>query len=306
MQAKPNLKSINFQIRFFLFHKYSFRWVDIMIIEKILNNNVVTVIDNITMIEKVIMGRGLAFGKRIGDEIDETKIEKVFQISNPNKNLMFQKLINEVPIEYLQISEKIISYAKLELDVEFDEHIYIALTDHLTFAIRRLQSQQIIKNNLLWEIQRIYSKEYGIGLWAIDFIEKELGVKLGEDEAGFIALHIINASIFETMPNTMNITEIVQDILKIIKYFFTIEYDESSISFDRLVTHLKFFAKRVVAKVKVKEEEVPFLDFIKENYKIEYSCSLKIKDYVEKNHNYGIHDSELVYLSMHLHRVLVS
>ena len=277
-----------------------------MKIEKILNNNVVTVIDEITKLEKVIMGRGLSFNKKIGEEIDETKIEKVFKISNPNENLLFQQLINEIPIEYLKISEKIISYAKEKLNVEFDEHIYISLTDHITFAIKRLQSQEIIKNNLLWEIQRIYSKEYEIGLWAIDFIEKELEIKMGQDEAGFIALHIINASIFESMPNTMNLTEIVQDILNIVKYYFTIEFNENSISFDRLVTHLKFFAKRVVTKAKVNYEELPFIDMVKENYKSEYNCALKIKIYIEKYHDYKIDDSELIYLSLHLHRVLVS
>ncbi|PRR81521.1 BglG family transcription antiterminator LicT [Clostridium vincentii] len=277
-----------------------------MKIEKILNNNVITVIDEVTKLEKVIMGRGLSFNKKIGEEIDETKIEKVFKISNPNENLLFQQLINEIPMEYLKISEKIISYAKEKLNVEFDEHIYISLTDHLTFAIKRLQSQEIIKNNLLWEIQRIYSKEYEIGLWAIDFIEKELDIKMGKDEAGFIALHIINASIFESMPNTMNLTEIVQDILNIVKYYFTIEFNENSISFDRLITHLKFFAKRVVTKAKVNYEELPFIHMVKENYKSEYNCALKIKTYVEKYHDYKIDDSELIYLSLHLHRVLSS
>lgn len=277
-----------------------------MKIEKILNNNVVTVIDEVTNLEKVIMGRGLAFSKKVGQEIDETKIEKVFSISNPSENLMFQQLINDIPLEYLKVSEKIISHAKEILNVKFDEHIYIALTDHIAFAIKRLQSQEIIKNNLLWEIQRIYFKEYQIGLWAIDFIFKELGIKMGEDEAGFIALHIINASIFENMPNTMNITEIVQDILNIVKYYFTIEFDENSISFDRLVTHLKFFAKRVVTKNSFNEEELPFLGMVKQNYESEYNCALKIKAYVEKNHNYEIDSSELVYLSLHLHRVLIS
>lgn len=277
-----------------------------MKIEKILNNNVVTVIDEVTNLEKVIMGRGLAFSKKIGQEIDEAKIEKVFSISNPNANLMFQQLINDIPLEYLKVSEKIISHAKEVLNVKFDEHIYIALTDHITFAIKRLQSQESIKNNLLWEIQRMYKREYEIGLWAIDLIEKELRIKMNEDEAGFIALHLINAAIFESMPNTMNITEIVQDILTIIKYYFTIEFDQNSITFDRLVTHLKFFAKRVVTKVKFEEEELPFLDSVKENYNLEYNCALKIKAYIEKNHNFIIDSSELVYLSLHLHRVLSS
>lgn len=277
-----------------------------MNIEKILNNNVVTTIDDETRLEKVIMGRGLAFKKKVGEEVDETLIEKVFLIQNQNENLKFQRLINETPLEYVESSEKIISYAKQVLDVEFDDHIYVALTDHLAFAIKRSLAGIQIENHLLWEVQRIHKKEYEVGLWAIGFIEKELGIKMKEDEAGFIALHLINASIGEVMPNTMNITTIIQDVLNIIKYYFIIEFDEDDLSYDRLITHLKYFAQRVISKKQLVEEDVPFLKLIKENYNDIYKCTLKIKAYVESNYDYKISDGEIVYLSLHLQRVMSS
>ncbi|KZL91564.1 BglG family transcription antiterminator LicT [Clostridium magnum] len=277
-----------------------------MKIEKILNNNVVTTIDEETGLEKVIMGRGIAFKKKIGEEIDEAQIQKVFLIQNKNENLKFQRLINEIPLEYVQVSEKIISYAKQMLDVEFDDHIYVALTDHLAFAIKRALAGIRIENNLLWEIQRIHKKEYEVGLWAIEFIEKELGVKLKEDEAGFIALHLINGSIGEIMPNTMNITTIIQDVLNIIKYYFIIEFDEDDLSYDRLITHLKYFAQRIISQKQLTEDEAPFLKLIKEDYKDVYKCALKIKTYIQDNYDYTIRDGEIVYLSLHLQRVMSS
>lgn len=277
-----------------------------MKIEKILNNNVVTTIDDKKGLEKVIMGRGIAFKKKTGEEIDESLIEKVFLIQNQNENLKFQRLINEIPLEYVKSSEKIISYAKQMLDVEFDDHIYVALTDHLAFAIKRSLAGIQIENNLLWEIQRIHRKEYEVGLWAIEFIGKELGVKLKEDEAGFIALHLINGSIGEIMPNTMNITTIIQDVLNIIKYYFIIEFNEDDLSYDRLITHLKYFAQRVISKKQLVEDEAPFLKLIKENYNDVYKCTLKIKTYIENNYDYTISDGEIVYLSLHLQRVMSS
>ncbi|MBC2581796.1 BglG family transcription antiterminator LicT [Clostridium sp. DJ247] len=277
-----------------------------MKIEKILNNNVATTIDEKTGLEEVIMGRGIAFKKKVGEEIDESKIEKIFLIKNETENIKFQKLINQIPLEYVNASEKIISYAKKQLYADFDEHIYIALTDHLAFAIKRSLSGISIENSLLWEIQRIYKKEYDIGLWAVKFIEEELGVKMNEHEAGFIALHLINAAIKESMPNTMNITKVVQDILNIIKYYFTIEFHKDDLSYDRLVTHLKYFAQRVVSKKFLNEDTSPFLDLIKENYNDVYKCALKIKAYIEKNYSYNISNGEIVYLSLHLQRVLSS
>ena len=53
-----------------------------MIIDKVLNNNVIVVKDK--HIEKVIMGRGISFQKKVGDEIDPSKIEKVFTLTNRN------------------------------------------------------------------------------------------------------------------------------------------------------------------------------------------------------------------------------
>lgn len=275
-----------------------------MRIEKILNNNVVTVIDKSTGLEKVIMGRGIAFNKRVGQEIDESKIEKVFNIENQDNNKKFQKLIDKIPIEYVRVSEKIISYAKEKLNAKFDDHIYIALTDHLAFAIKRANAGIKIENHLLWEIQRIHRKEYEVGLWALNLIEKELDVRFQEDEAGFIALHLINASIGETMPSTMSITSIVKKILDIVKYSLMIEFDENDLSYDRLITHLKYFAQRVISNKKLNGHGSEFLPMIKEKYQKAYNCALKIKAYIEKDYNYNVSDEEIVYLSLHLQKVL--
>lgn len=277
-----------------------------MKINKVLNNNVVTTIDDATGQEKVIMGRGIAFQKKSGQEIDDSKIEKVFLIENQNDNLRFQQLIHEMPMEYIQISQEIITYAQRELNTKFDDHIYVALTDHLAFAIKRNQAGVDIKNPLLWEIQRIHQEAYKIGQWAIEYLEKKLGVKMLEDEAGFIAMHLVNASLGQDMTDTMSITTIVQDILNIIKYYFSIEFDEEDISYNRLVTHLKFFSQRVITKKEPShdEGETPFIQMIKAHYKREYDCALKIKAYIEKNYDYEITEEEIVYISIHLQRIV--
>ncbi|AAK78402.1 beta-glucoside operon transcriptional antiterminator [Clostridium acetobutylicum] len=278
-----------------------------MVIKKILNNSAVTTIDDATRIEKVIMGKGIAFQKKPGDILNEEKIEKIFSIENQNENLKFQSLISEIPIEHIKVSENIISYAKRKLDVKFDEHIYISLTDHLSFAFRRYSKGIKIKNNMLWDIKRIYKKEYNIGMWAVEYIKGELGIKMDEDEAGFIALHIIDASLNESMDNTINITEIIDGILNIIKYFFSIEFNEDDMSYDRLLTHLKYFAQRVVSrKNAIDEEEKSFLEIVKTNYKEAYRCVGKIKSFIEKNYDYEVKGGEIVYLTLHVQRVISS
>lgn len=52
-----------------------------MKIAKILNNNVVVVLGEHGK-EQVVMGRGLAFQKRVGDALDTQQIEKVFALQS--------------------------------------------------------------------------------------------------------------------------------------------------------------------------------------------------------------------------------
>ena len=90
-----------------------------MKISKILNNNVITTIDEASFLEKVVMGKGIAFNKKVGDYADEGIIEKVFNIDNKSESesSRFQKLISKLPIEYINIAEKIINYTRVSIEM---------------------------------------------------------------------------------------------------------------------------------------------------------------------------------------------
>lgn len=275
-----------------------------MIIEKVLNNNVVTTVDPRTRKEMVLMGSGLAFKKRVGDEIDNSKVQKTFLLDNKLENDKFIKMINEIPIEVIETSEKVIEIAYRELGDRIDEHIHIALADHIAFAIKRASEDIFIKNHLLFEIKRIYKKEYNFGKKAIEIINNDFNVDLPDDEAGFIAMHFINMSLGTSPASTMNLTNIIRDVLNIIRYHFSIEFKEDDLSYDRLLTHLKFFAQRVIINKQTSTNEDAFLTIIKEQYSEVYKCVLKIKEYLLKNYDYEIDNSEIVYLALHIQRIL--
>ena len=50
-----------------------------MIIQKVINNNVVSTFDSNGK-EVILMGKGIGFRKKTGDELDKTKIEKIFTL----------------------------------------------------------------------------------------------------------------------------------------------------------------------------------------------------------------------------------
>lgn len=273
-------------------------------IAKILNNNVVTTFDKETKGEKVVMGRGIAFGKKVGQLIEEERIEKVFIIQDKGDNLSFQKLIKDIPIEHVKAAEEIINMAKSKLDTSFSDHIYVSLTDHISFSISRDKDNIKVQNPLLYEIKRIYKDEFDVAVKAVKIINERFGSTLDENEAGFIALHFVEASMGKTSGKTLEIMELVNHLFRIIEDYFGIKLREDTLSFSRLMAHLKYFTLRIISGKTFTEENCPLLKYILDNHKSEYQCSLKVKEYVEKNYDIYIGTAELAYLSLHICRAL--
>ncbi|MCP9298090.1 MULTISPECIES: BglG family transcription antiterminator LicT [Bacillus] len=274
-----------------------------MKIAKVINNNVISVV-NEQGNELVIMGRGLAFQKKSGDEVDEARIEKVFTLDNKDVSEKFKTLLYEIPLECMEVCEDIISYAKLQLGKKLNDSIYVSLTDHINFAIQRNKKGLDIKNALLWETKRLYKDEFAIGKEALHMVKNKTGVSLPEDEAGFIALHIVNAELNEEMPNIINITKVMQEILSIVKYHFNIEFDEESLHYYRFVTHLKFFAQRLFNGTYLESQDDFLLETVKEKYHRAYDCTKKIKAYMEQEYEHKLTRDELLYLTIHIERVV--
>lgn len=63
--------------------------------------------------------------------------------------------------------------------------------------MERFQNGISLKNMMRHEIKKFYPQEYALGQKAIGWIEKKTGIDLGDDEAAFIAMHIVSSE-FET------------------------------------------------------------------------------------------------------------
>lgn len=276
-----------------------------MVIRKILNNNVVLT-EGKSEQELVVMGRGLAFQKRVGDAIDSSKIEKTFVLENHSVSDKLAELLGDISEKYLQLSEKIISNAKAQLAIKLDDFIYVALTDHLSFAINRHKQGMRLKNPLLWEIRKFYKKEYNIAGEALDIIEEDTGYRLEDDEAGSIALHLLNSQISgDGLESMVHATKMVNDILNIVKYHFGMKLDENSINYERFLTHLRFFAFRLVKNERgTSTDSDNFLyEQVKRKYHESFRCSEKITAYIDKTHHWDVSKDEKIYLTLHIERV---
>ncbi len=274
-----------------------------MVVEKVINNNLVRS-HNDNDIEVLVIGCGLGFKKKPGDAIETSLIEKIYTIQDKKTSNQLIELLSSVPNEHIQTANAIVSYAKKALDCKINDNIYIALTDHLSYAIQRYEEGINLKNALLWEIKKYYSKEYRVGLEALNIIEEHLKIRLPEDEAGYIALHLVGAS--QKMGNVMESTDMlgmIQNILQIVKYQLNIEFNEESIHYERFLTHLKFFAQRIIGNKSLEDDNEELIKTIQKEYKKEYKCALKIREYIEGHFSKILTDTELVYLTVHIKRI---
>lgn len=272
-----------------------------MKIARILNNNVVVVLDE-QQREQVIMGRGLGFQKRPGDVPDSSKIEKVFALQSDELVSRLGELLSQIPLEVMTACSLIIDNARQRLG-KLHDSLYITLTDHCHFAIERQKSGAVIKNVMLWEIKQLYPKEYQLGLEALDMFSRRLGVQLPEDEAGFIALHLVTGQLHSEMPEVMHVTRVMQEILHIVKYQLQLDYDQESLSYQRFITHLKFFASRMLNRNVVADDDASLQAAVKDNYPIAWRCAEKISQHLHNTYQRDLTNEERMFLAIHIERV---
>lgn len=273
-----------------------------MVIEKIINNNIVSAYDDENR-EVVVMGRGIGFGTKAGRRIPEARIEKIFCIRSRSLAEQFKELLTQMPLEHVKISGDIISYAEKNLKLKLNQSIYVTLTDHINFAITRYRQGIKPENALLWEIKRFYAQEYQLGVYGIRMIGERLHVKLPEDEAGFIALHFVNAEYGTDIRDAANFPNLVKKILDIVKKELDIEFDEDSLHYERFVTHVKFLLQRVYRKEMLPNEETELSELMQNKYRREFACSMCVAEYIERETGCRLSEEEVMYLAIHIRRV---
>lgn len=273
-----------------------------MRVDKVLSNNAVLLI-NAKDEEVVAIGRGIGFGKKPGHSVDSSEIESQFVKKSEGLADVFAQLLAEIPPTHLAVTQRIINLAQQRLSITVQDTLFMALSDHINFAIQRHNNGQTIKNFLLWDIKRFYAEEYAVGLEALGLIEQALSITLPQDEAGFIALHLANAKNNSDMQSTMHSATIIKDVLSILQYDLKLVYDEESLDYQRFVTHLKFFALRLLNRKSVAHGDESIYQGITDMMPTAYACAMKIYHYVEKNYDCQLTTDEVMFLTIHINRL---
>lgn len=268
-------------------------------IVKILNHNAVIVHEQDTNSTLLILNTGVGFGKKINEYIEIDGIETVYHIQPMSSKGKTDVLLQNLDPIYIEISSDIMMKAK-ETFEDIDENKLLPLADHIAFAINRMQNKMQITNPFSNEIRLLYPEEWKIAAKSREIIFNKLGHLINDDEIGFITLHLHST---QEMSNddAFIMAIIVNESIREIEKEYDIEIDLNSLSYSRLMIHMKYLIARL------HEDEVITLDmedYTKESIPDSYALAVRIIKRIEDSLNREVPVIETGYLAMHIDRIL--
>lgn len=273
-------------------------------IEKVLNSSIVLA-QNKDSKKFILLGKGIGYGKKNGMTIEEQSVEKIFVPVDNNELQKVSELMNEIPPEIIEVTQEIVAYAMKVLNVKFKDSIYFILSDHLNFAIKRFIENVNITNRVFWEVKNFYSKEFEVGLYAVNLMNTKFNISLPEEEAANIAFHIVNAQDEKDESiDTMKEAKLVGVIVNIVRYTIKDEFNTENIHYSRFITHIKYFVERYFSNNLLNETDDILYNQVRDKYKKAFSCALKIDDYFYEKYKTHLPHEELSYLIVHIQRLI--
>ena len=252
-----------------------------MRIKKLINNNILCVVDDKGH-ELIVTGRGIGFQRHRGELIDPALVERTYRMEEKAEQRKLRELVEKIPVEHLQLTEELI------------EHI-------------RAQIPQKLNESLRGSIMCYYPSEYHLGQHCLRVVRERLGITLSEDEAAFIALHIVNAELNTNMSEMYDITNLIEGAVSVVEYFYRRQFDRESLDFSRFVVHLRYFAQRLFQGKMMEddqgEHDVLFRQLIMKNCPEHYKCAQCIGQFVKNTYKKTLSEEELIYLTIHLKRI---
>ena len=266
---------------------------------KALNHNGVLAVDNDTQKEYILLGKGIGFGKKVNERMETPKNANIYLLQKTTYKGSTKEIINNIEPEILEIASSIIVEAKKNFD-KVDENILCPLADHIAFAIKRIRNGEYISNPLTADIRALFSKEYMVAYKGKDIIKERLNIEINDDEIGYIALHIHSSLGDEKVSQAMEIAMIVRDCITSIEQSIGKKIDNESLSYNRLMSHIKYMAARTLKGETIK---LDMNDYIKERFEKSFELSKNICRKLGSKLNKEIKGVEIGYLAMHIERV---
>ena len=279
-----------------------------MRISRIYNNNVVLTVDHQGQ-ESVMIGRGIAFGKRKGQLVDPSAVEQTFVPEQGMSGERLSMTLSEIPAEILSIATLLESKVRAEGALELSNSFILPLADHLHYAVVRARDGVRVEYPLAPEVTVLYPREVEYGRAVLEMVRERLQVELDPNEAIPLALHLVNAQ-FATadMSQAFRMTEVFAQVFEIIEASYERKIDPDSMSAARFVTHLRYLFVRAsrASTNRAEDDEVSqpsLLAALRADAPRAYACAQKVLLVLQMQLKQSLTRDELTYLTIHIARL---
>lgn len=267
---------------------------------RVFNNNAVSTVMPDGR-EAILLGKGIGFHKRPGEEVDARHVEKVYYVQTEMQT-KFLKILQDVEPNVMRAAEQVLAMAESE-GFRMSNQATISLIDHISFSIERFKKNITLPNLLLNETQLLYQKEYNLGRKALGIIEECCGIRLPEDEAGYIALHLVTISVDRNA--AYEYLQFIKGALDIVRETYNIALEQDSLATIRLTTHLKFLAQRIRQdSTWPEEDDEPMYRALLARDPRHKVCLERMEDFIRRITGHCINNQERFYILIHLTQLL--
>lgn len=269
---------------------------------KQLNNSLAIVNDDGK--EEVVLGKGIGFGLKRGDKVDKTKIERIFVTTDDQINL---DQVQDISAKTIDVTTQVVKMVEPILDIKFNDFQYLALADHIDFAITRVKDNiDLSDNNTRWEVKNLFPKEFVTSKEVVKLINQELDINLPKSEQVLMTYHLVNASSNDSqIQETIQITDLIKGIINIIQFDYHMTLDTDSFNYSRFITHLRALFVRLLRNQPTDTAELDssLLAFMKIKYHHAYETEERIATFLQAKMGWILKPDDRFYLVLHIWRV---
>lgn len=244
---------------------------------RILNpmNHNVSLVRNDKGEEVIVIGKGIAFGKKKGDLIAENQVEKIFRMKTEESRENFMALLKDVPLDFITVTYEIID---------------------------KLSKKYHYPN-----ISAKYPVAFQIANEAFEIYRQKLADHFPEDEIIRIAYHFINAegeNEVELVESIDKRKEILRNVEEVLTDYAIQRTKKNNHFYDRFMIHLNYFLDYLDRSRDDNQSLLDMEDHIKQSYPKAFEIGSKIYDVITQHTGLDLYKSERVYLVLHIQRLL--
>lgn len=248
----------------------------------------------------VVFGKGIGFPPVPYELNDLNRVQRIFY----GIDSRYYSLIAELPQAIVMLSAEVADEAEIQLHCRLNPNLTITLADHLNFAISRFRKGLSLTAPIAYDIEHLYEKEYSLGLYALELLEKETKTALPKSEAVNVAMHLINAEAeTEDLHSVMKTVEIIHGVDSVIEQSLNITLDRESFYYSRFTMHLRYLIQRLEGGQQMDMDTGGMVTTLAKEYPEIYRCALAVADHLKKEFSRECNQEEIMYLMLHINRM---